>query len=101
MKIAIFGTGAVGGYFGARLAQAGEDVTFIARGSHLQAIQEKGLRLESIAGDFTVQPAKATHNPVQVGHVDLVILGVKAWQIPEAAEAMKPLIGPQTMVLPL
>lgn len=101
MKIAIFGTGAVGGYFGIRLAQAGEDVTFIARGRHLQAIQENGLRLESISGDFTVQPAKATDDPARVGPVDLVILGVKAWQIPEAAEAMKPLIGPQTMVLPL
>ena len=101
MKIAVFGTGGVGGYFGGRLAQAGEEVTFIARGKHLQAILENGLRLESILGDFTIRPARASAEPIKVGPVDLVILGVKAWQIPEAAESMKPLIGPQTIVLPL
>ncbi len=101
MKIAIFGTGGVGGYFGGRLAQAGEEVTFIARGAHLQAIRENGLRVESISGDFTIKPANATDEPSEIGPVDLVIVGVKAWQIPEAAEAMKPLIGPETMVMPL
>ena len=101
MKIAIFGTGGVGGYFGARLAQAGEDVTFIARGLHLHTIQENGLRVESILGNFIVRPAKASDDPAKIGPVDLVILGVKAWQVPEAAEAIKPLIGPQTVVLPL
>ena len=101
MKIAVFGSGGVGGYFGARLAQAGEDVTFIARGRHLQAIQENGLRVESILGDFAIQPAKASTDPAQIGPVDLVVVGVKTWQVPAAAEAMKPLIGPQTIVLPL
>jgi 2-dehydropantoate 2-reductase len=101
MKIAIFGTGGVGGYFGARLAQAGEDVSFIARGGHLHAIRENGLRVESILGDFVIQPAKASDDPAEIGTVDLVILGVKAWQVPEAAEAMKPLIDAQTVVLPL
>ncbi len=101
MKIAIYGTGGVGGYFGGRLAQAGEEVIFIARGKHLQAIQENGLRVESILGDFNIRPAKASADPDKVGPVDLVIVGVKAWQIPEAAEAMKPLIGSQTIVLPL
>ena len=101
MKIAIFGTGGVGGYFGARLAQAGQEVIFIARGEHLRAIRGKGLRLESILGDFTVHPARATDDPSQIGTVDLVILGVKAWQVPEAAGIVKPLLGAQTVVLPL
>ena len=101
MKIAIFGAGGVGGYFGARLAQAGEDVAFIARGEHLLAIQQNGLRLESILGDFTLQPAKATDDPAEIGRVDLVVLGVKTWQLPEAAKAMEPLLGEQTLILPL
>ena len=101
MKIAIYGTGGVGGYFGARLAQAGEDVTFIARGEHLRAIQQNGLRVESILGNFVILPAKAGADPREIGPVDLVVVGVKAWQIPESAEAMQPLVGPQTVVLPL
>jgi 2-dehydropantoate 2-reductase len=101
MKIAIFGTGGVGGYFGGRLAQAAEDVTFIARGEHLRAIQKNGLKVESLNGDFLVYPAKATAEVNEVGPVDLVIVGVKAWQVPEAARAMKPLVGPETTVLPL
>jgi 2-dehydropantoate 2-reductase len=101
MKIVIFGAGGVGGYFGARLAQAGEEVVFIARGGHLRAIQQNGLRVESILGDFIIQPAKASDDPTEIGKVDLVILGVKAWQVLEAAEAMKPLIGTETIVLPL
>jgi 2-dehydropantoate 2-reductase len=101
MKIAILGTGAVGGYFGGRLAQGGEEVVFIARGKHLQALQTNGLRVDSINGDFTVQPVQATDNPAEVGIVDVVIVGVKAWQVPEAAEAMRPMVGPQTFVLPL
>lgn len=101
MKIAIFGTGGVGGYFGGRLAQTGEDVTFIARGEHLRAIQTTGLKVDSLNGDFLVYPAKATAEVNEVGPVDLVIVGVKAWQVPEAARAMKPLVGPNTTVLPL
>ena len=101
MRIAIFGTGGVGGYFGGRLAQAGEDVTFIARGEHLLAIQEKGLRVDSLNGDFVIDPAKATDEVNEVGEVDLVIVGVKAWQVPKAARAMKPMVGPETTVLPL
>lgn len=101
MKIAIFGAGGVGGYFGARLAQAGEEVVFIVRGEHLRAIRQNGLRVESILGDFTIQPAKTSDDPAKIGTVDLVILGVKAWQVPEAAEAMKPLLGAQTVVLSL
>ncbi len=101
MKIAIFGTGGVGGYFGGRLAQAGEDVTFIARGEHLRAIQINGLKVESLNGDFLVYPVKATAEVNEVGPVDLVIVGVKAWQVAEAGRAMKPLVGPDTTVLPL
>ena len=101
MKIAIFGTGGVGGYFGGRLAQAGEDVTFIARGEHLRTIQVNGLRVDSIKGDFKIQPALATDDPTQVGEVDVVILGVKTWQVPESALAMRPMIGERTYVVPL
>lgn len=101
MRVAVYGPGAVGGYFGGRLAQAGVDVTFIARGAHLQAIRARGLQVESLQGDFTIEPAQATGDPEAVGIVDLVILGVKAWQVPDAARAIRPMIGPATIVLPL
>jgi 2-dehydropantoate 2-reductase len=101
MKIAIFGSGGAGGYFGGRLAQAGEDVTFIARGEHLQALRTKGLRVASLNGDFTLPSVHATDHPAEVGPVDVVIVGVKTWQVEEAARAMQPLIGPNTFVLPL
>ena len=101
MRIVIFGTGGVGGYFGGRLAQAGEDVTFIARGEHLRAIKTSGLRVDSQLGDFTVFPAKATDDVREVGEVDLVVVAVKAWQVPEAAREMKPMVGAKTTVLPL
>jgi 2-dehydropantoate 2-reductase len=101
MRIAIFGSGGVGGYFGGRLAQAGEDVTFIARGEHLRAIQATGLRVDSLDGDFLINPARATDRVSEVDEVDLVILGVKAWQVPEAARTIKPIVGAETMVLPL
>jgi 2-dehydropantoate 2-reductase len=101
MRIVIFGTGGVGGFFGGRLARAGEDVTFIARGEHLRAIKADGLKVDSTAGDFVISPAKATDDVSDVGETDLVILGVKAWQVPEAARAIKPIVGPNTTVLPL
>lgn len=101
MRIAIFGSGGVGGYFGGRLAQAGEDVTFIARGEHLRAIRTTGLRVDSPEGDFLINPARATDNVGQVNEVDLVILGVKAWQVPEAARTIKPIVDANTTVLPL
>ena len=101
MRIAIMGTGGVGGYFGGLLAKSGEDVTFIARGEHLRAIREQGLRIESVFGDFTVFPAQATDDPATVGPVDTVIFATKTHQIEAAAEAMRPMIGPHTAVLPL
>lgn len=101
MRIAVFGTGGVGGYFGGRLAHAGEDVTFIARGEHLRAIKTDGLKVDSLDGNFVIYPAKATDEVNEVGKVDLVVLGVKAWQVPEAARAIKPLVSSNTTVLPL
>jgi 2-dehydropantoate 2-reductase len=101
MRIEVFGTGAVGGYFGGRPALAGEVVVSIARGEQLRAMLMHGLRVDSIKGDFLARPVQATDDPVQVGIVDVVLVGVKAWQVPDAAEAMRPLVGPETFVLPL
>ena len=101
MRIAIFGTGGAGGYFGAQLARAGQDVIFIARGEHLQAIHTQGLRVETSKGEIVIQPAQAADDPAQVGVVDAVIVGVKAWQVTDAARAMQPMIGPETFVVPL
>lgn len=101
MRIAIFGAGGIGGYLGGRLSQAGEEVVLIARGEHLQAIKEHGLRVDSIKGDFVATPALATDNPTEAGPVDAVILGVKAWQVLDAAKAMRPMIGPETFVVPM
>ena len=101
MRITIFGTGGVGGFYGGWLARAGEEVTFVARGEHLRAIQTDGLRVDSTGGDFLIFPARATDDVSKVGETDLVIIGVKAWQVPEAARAIKPLVGPGTTVLPL
>ena len=101
MRIAIFGTGGVGGYFGGRLAQADEEVIFIARGEHLQALRSQGLQVDSIKGDFHLPSVQANDDPAAVGHVDLILVCVKAWQLAAAAEAMRPMIGPDTVVLPL
>jgi len=101
MRIAVMGTGGVGGYFGGLLAKAGEDVTFIARGEHLRAIREHGLQVESVHGDFTVRPAQATDDPRSVGQVDLVLFTTKTYQIEDAARAMQPMIGSHTAILPL
>jgi 2-dehydropantoate 2-reductase len=101
MRIAVFGTGGVGGYFGGRLAEAGCSVVFIARGAHLEAIRREGLRVESVAGDFVVSPAEATDSPESVGPVDVVLVAVKGWQVPEAATAMVPLVGAESIVVPL
>jgi 2-dehydropantoate 2-reductase len=99
--MAVFGAGSVGGYFGGRLAQAGEDVVFIARGDHLKAILSDGLRVESIDGDFVVQPVQASDDPKAVGPVDVVLVCVKAWHVPQAAEEVRPMMGAQTVVVPL
>ncbi len=101
MRIAIFGSGSVGGYFGGRLAHAGEDVVFIARGDHLETMLTDGLRVDSINGDFVVKSVNATDDPAKAGTADLIMVGVKAWQVSEAAKAMQPMMGPETIVLPL
>ena len=101
MRIAILGAGSVGGYFGGRLAQAGEDVVFIARGEHLNVMLKSGLRVDSINGNFVVESVQATDDPAAIGKVDVVVVGVKAWHVSEAAEAIRPMIGPETVVLPL
>ena len=101
MKVAIFGAGGVGGYFGGKLAQAGENVTFIARGEHLKVIQQNGLKVSSINGDFLIQPAQVTDSTEAIDHVDLILLATKAWQLDSAIEKIKPLIGKSTAILPL
>lgn len=101
MRVAIVGAGGVGGYFGGRLVQAGEEVVFIARGAHLQAMQAHGLRVESPLGDVVVSPVQATAKPANVGIVDVVLVAVKAWQVAEVAQAIEPLVGPETSVIPL
>src|SRR3972149_787029 len=101
MRVAIFGTGGVGGYFGGLLANAGHDVTFIARGEHLRAIQANGLQVKSVNGDFTVRPAQATDDPAQAGLVDYVVVAVKHYHLAQAAQQMRPLVGPETTVVPL
>ena len=102
MRVAMMGSGGVGGYFGGRLAAKGCDVTFIARGRHLDAIRARGLRIDSRdMGDATIQPAQATDDPSDVGYVDYVILGVKLWNTAEAGKAILPMVGPETAVLSL
>ena len=101
MRIAIFGTGGAGGYFGAQLARAGEEVVLIARGDHLRAIRSEGLRVETSRGEIVIRPSLATDDPAEAGIVDVVLVGVKSWQVPEAAHAIRPLIGPESFVVPL
>ncbi|MEO7157447.1 MAG: 2-dehydropantoate 2-reductase [Vicinamibacterales bacterium] len=101
MRFAILGSGAVGGYFGAKLARAGQDVTFIARGAHLDAIRDKGLEVKSAQlGDFTIQAA-AESDTAKVGPVDVAIVSVKTYDNPTALPMLKPLVGPETVVLTL
>jgi 2-dehydropantoate 2-reductase len=101
MRIAVVGAGGVGGFFGGRLARAGVDTTFLVRGATLEALRARGLRVESKDGDFTLRTVQATDDPTSVGVVDAVLMTVKAWQIPEAASTIGPLLGPETMVVPL
>ena len=99
MKIAIMGTGGVGGYYGGLLAKAGHEVTFIARGANLRAIVEKGLQVRSVFGDFQVLPAQVTDKPAEVGLADLVLFATKTYHTDEAAQLIKPMIGRDTVVV--
>jgi len=98
MRVAVMGSGGVGGYYGGKLAAAGEDVTLVARGAHLTAIQRDGLQVKSVAGDFHVRP-KATDDPATIGPVDLVLFSVKGYDTEAAAERTRPLVGTKTAVL--
>jgi len=102
MKIAMMGSGGVGGFFGGRLAHAGYDVSFIARGTHLAAMRERGILIENKQqGEIRVPKVRATDDPAQIGRVDLVIVSVKLWDTESAAKQIKPLVGPQTGVISL
>lgn len=100
MKIAVIGAGAIGGYFGGRLAVSGNDVVFIAREKTLEALRCGPLRVESIKGDFEVK-VRATDNPEEVGAVDVVLVAVKSWQVPEAAAAIQRMSDRDSVVVPL
>ena len=100
MRFAIYGAGGLGAYYGARLADAGEEVRFIARGSHLTAIQSNGLKVFSPIGDIHLSNPLASSDPTEIGPVDVVIVAVKTWQIPDVAAAIGPLIQDNTIVIP-
>lgn len=101
MRITIIGTGGVGGYFGARMAKAGNDVTFIARGKHLEAMQRSGLQVNSINGNFHLAHVNAMSDIEKSGQADLVVLAVKAWQIREVGPLLKSIVNKDSLVLPL
>ncbi len=100
-QIAVIGAGGVGGFFGGRLAQSGSDVIFIARGAHLDALRTTGLQVRSYHGDFSLEHVRATSDPREIGPVDYVLVCVKSWDTPAAAELARPLIGPETAVISL
>ncbi len=101
MKIAVVGTGGVGGYFGGLLAHSGQDVTFVARGAHLEALLSRGLQVRSVHGDFSASPVKATANLATIGPVELALICVKDFQLEGIMPALPAVIGPETVVLPL
>ncbi len=101
MKVAIVGSGGVGGYFGGRLAAAGVDVTFLARGAHLAAMRRNGLRIDSPEGNVVLPAVSATDDPATVGPADVVLFAVKLYDVESALPTLGPLIGPQTVVVPL
>jgi 2-dehydropantoate 2-reductase len=101
MRIAVIGAGGIGGIYGAALARAGADVTFVARGAHLAAMREQGLRVEGDRGETHIQPAHATDDPASIGVVDYVLCCVKLWDVESTGEQIRPIVGPQTAVVPL
>jgi 2-dehydropantoate 2-reductase len=101
MRIAVVGAGGVGGGFGAALAKAGADVTFIARGAHLAAMKSQGLKIQGGRGETHLVPTQATDNPASIGNVDIVLFCVKLWDVESAGAHIKPLIGADTAVIPL
>jgi 2-dehydropantoate 2-reductase len=101
VRIAVVGAGGVGGGFGAALAKAGADVTFIARGAHLAAMKANGLKITGGRGETHLVPTVGTDNPADVGPVDIVLFCVKLWDVESAGEHIRPLVGPDTGVIPL
>ncbi len=103
MKVAVVGAGAVGGYFGARLAQGGEDVHFLARGAHLAAMRERGLQIRSVLGDLDLGPSDthATDNPADIGPSQVVLFTVKSYDTESASTSLPPLLGPESVVISL
>ena len=100
-KIAVIGVGGVGGYFGGSLANNGLNVTFIARSSSFRILKEKGLKVESVNGNFTIKPINVLNNPSESGPVDLILVCVKSYQIEETINSIKPLMGEKTVIMPL
>jgi 2-dehydropantoate 2-reductase len=101
MRIAVIGTGGIGAPYGAALAKAGADVTFVARGAHLAAIRENGLRVEGDRGETYIRPAQATDDITEIGTVDFVLFCVKLWDVEEAGAPLHAILGPETAVVPL
>jgi 2-dehydropantoate 2-reductase len=101
MKIAVVGAGGVGGTFGAALAEAGADVRFLARGAHLDAMRTNGLRIVSARGDTHLQRTQATDDPAAIGPADVVLFCVKLWDVESGGERIRPIVGPDTAVIPL
>ena len=101
MRIAVIGAGGIGAIYGASLAKAGADVTFVARGAHLAAMRERGLKVEGDRGEMHISPAQATDDPSDIGPVDIVLFCVKLWDVESAGAAIRPIIGPKTAVIPL
>ena len=101
MRIAVMGSGGVGGYFGGLLARTGHEVGFVARGAHLAALRSNGLQVKSVHGDFEVAPVEAADQPSELGTVDLVLMTIKTPDVEQAAQAVKPIVGEDTAVLSL
>src|SRR5437764_9566057 len=101
MRIAVIGAGGIGAIYGASLANAGAEVIFVARGAHLAAMREQGLRIEGDRGETHVAPANATDDPASIGPVDVVLFCVKLCDVESAGAAIRPLVGPETAVIPL
>jgi len=101
MRVAVIGTGGIGGPYGASLAKAGADVTFVARGAHLAAMRENGLKIEGDRGEILVRPAQATDDIAGIGPVNYVLFCVKLWDVESAGEQIRAIVGPDTAVIPL
>jgi 2-dehydropantoate 2-reductase len=101
MRIAVIGAGGIGAIYGASLAKAGADVVFVARGAHVAAMREQGLRIEGDRGEIHVRPAEATDDIAAIAVVDYVLFAVKLWDVESAGEQIRPLVGPRTAVIPL